>query len=156
MRPPLLAAWLLLCAGCLAPPGPAERLNNTAYELNTATRFGRMDVAVGRVATHERERFMARHARWGRIKRIVDVELEGVRLLTPSTAEVRLAVSWQRLDESTLRTSLVAQKWMEGKQDWELVEEIRAGGDPGLFDAAPEPKRKKLVEVDAPAETAQR
>jgi len=152
----LLAVCLLLVAGCLAPRGPLERLTDTAYQLNTATRFNRMDVAVASVASHEQRRFMARHAKWGGYKRIVDVQLDGLRLLTPDTAEVRLTVGWQRLDEATLRTSHVAQKWMQGKRDWELVEEMRSGGDAGLFEQAPEPKPKQLVGVDLPAETAHR
>ena len=70
-------AVLLLVSlpACFAPPGPMERLNMSAYDLNTATRFGRMDVALEHVAQDAQVDFMARHAKWGRGIRVVDVEL---------------------------------------------------------------------------------
>ena len=141
-----LAISLLLAAGCVAPPGPMERLSESAYGLNNATRFGRLDVALGHVAAEEQGDFMHRHSRWGRDVRIVDLELEGLRLITPDTAEVRLAVSWHRLDETTMRVSNLAQKWTQGKSGWELVEELRAGGSVGLF---PEPDAKKAKRLPA-------
>jgi hypothetical protein len=143
-----MAKWLfiplLLAAGCVAPPGPMERLSNSAYGLNNATRFGRLDVALGHVASEEQGDFMHRHSKWGRDVRIVDLELQGLRLITPDTAEVQLTVSWHRLDETTMRTSNLAQKWTQGKSGWELVEELRASGSPGLF-ARPDGKKAKTL-----------
>lgn len=130
-----VAVLLSLCA-CVAPPGPMERLNFTAHEMNVATRFGRMDVAVSHVAASAQDDFIQRHAKWGRDLRIVDVELSGMRLVTSDTAEVRLTVSWHRIDESTMRMSAVQQKWMMGKDGWELAEEMRVAGSPGVFTLA--------------------
>lgn len=146
--PKWLAISLLLAAGCVAPPGPMERLSNSAYGLNNATRFGRLDVALSHVAAEEQGDFMHRHSKWGRDVRIVDVELEGLRLITPETAEVRLAVSWHRLDETTMRISNLAQKWTQGKSGWELVEELRAGGSAGLFAKPDNKKAKRLPAVE--------
>jgi hypothetical protein len=136
MQPWIVVAGLLLLSACLAPPGPMERLSYSAYELNNATRFGRMDVAVALVAAEAQDDFMRRHAKWGGEVRVVDVELAGLRLLTKETAEVRLAVRWHRIDESTMRVSAVSQKWMMGKDHWQLAEELRTGGSPGLFAVA--------------------
>lgn len=130
-----LAPVVLVLAGCIAPPGPVERLNNAAYELNSATRFGRMDVAVAHVAPAVQDDFLQRHGAWHRELRIVDVELSGLRLVTPETAEVRLAVSWHRPADTIMRTSLIAQKWTRRDGDWMLAEELRVGGDDGLFPA---------------------
>ena len=130
-----------------------ERLTNAAYDLNTATRFGRMDVAVANVASHAQRDFMARHREWGRDLRIVDVELNGIRMLTPETAEVSLAVSWHRLSESTIQTSMVAQKWMSSSEGWKMATELRAGGAPGLYAAPPEEDKPK--KPDTPALTGQ-
>lgn len=128
-----LVVGSLVFAGCIAPPSPVERLNNAAYEMNTATRFGRMDVAVGHVSPALQEDFMRRHGAWGRGLRILDVELNGLRLLTPETAEVNLAISWHRPTEMTMRVSMVAQKWTRHDGDWTLSEELRVGGSDGLF-----------------------
>jgi len=146
--PKRLAFVLLLLAGCVAPPGPMERLSNSAYGLNNATRFGRLDVALSHVAAEEQGDFMHRHAKWGRDVRIVDLELQGLRLITPDTAEVQLAVSWHRLDETTIRTSNLAQKWTQGKSGWELVEEVRAGGSAGLFAEPKEQKAKRAPAIE--------
>lgn len=129
----VLAFCTLFLVGCIAPPGPVERLNNAAYEMNSATRFGRMDVAVGHVSPAMQDDFMRRHGSWHREIRIVDVELNGLRLITPDTAEVQLAVSWHRPADMTMRTSLIAQKWTRSEGDWSLAEELRVGGAEGLF-----------------------
>ena len=143
-----MAKWLIMAllfvTACVAPPGPMERLSFSAYGLNNATRFGRLDVALSHVAAEEQGDFMHRHSKWGRDIRIVDLELQGLRLITPGTAEVQLTVSWHRLDQTTIRTSNLAQKWTQGKSGWELVEEVRAGGSAGLF-AEPDGKKAKRI-----------
>lgn len=146
--PKWLAIPLLIVAGCVAPPGPMERLSNSAYGLNNATRFGRLDVALSHVASEEQGEFMHRHSKWGRDVRIVDLELQGLRLITPDTAEVNLTISWHRLDETTIRTSNLAQKWTQGKSGWELVEEVRASGSAGLFAEPKEQKAKRAPDVE--------
>lgn len=135
MRRPLLATLLALTlGGCVAPMTPAERLSFAAYDMNAATRFGRMDVAVGHVAVASQSNFLRRHASWGRELRIVDVDLSGIRMLTPSTAEVHLSVSWHHDDETIMRQSFLAQRWTTEKgDDWQLHEELQIGGDEGLF-----------------------
>ena len=46
-----LACVLVLgLAGCFGAPTPGQRLTDSAYEMNTAARFGRMDIALGSVA----------------------------------------------------------------------------------------------------------
>lgn len=119
-----------------------ERLTNAAYDLNTATRFGRMDVAVSHVASHAQADFMARHREWGRDMRVVDVELSGLRMVTPDTAEVTLAISWHRLSSANIETSFVAQKWTSTTDGWKLATELRASGSPGLYAAPPEDQAK--------------
>lgn len=131
-----LLALILVPAltGCFAPPGPMERLNDSAYELNTGMRFNRIDVALGHVEKKAQSDFIERHAKWGRDVRIVDVELSGLRLLTSDSAEVNITVSWHRIDESTIRASGITQLWKNGDGGWKLEEEMRIAGSPGLFD----------------------
>ncbi len=142
-----LLTGALSMGACVPPPGPMERLTNSAYDLNTATRFGRMDVAVGLVARHAQDDFIHRHKDWGRDTRIVDVELNGLRMITPETAEVSLAVSWHDLSTSEMQTSYIAQKWTSTGDGWRMAVEVRAGGAPGLFK---EPKKLEKPNGDAP------
>src|SRR5262249_36232792 len=102
-------------------------------EFTTATRFGRMDIALERVSREDRENFVKRHAAWGNTVRIVDCDILGVRLTDREHAEVTLAVSWQRVDDSERRVMHVAQHWRDRKGAWLLDSEERAGGDVGLL-----------------------
>ena len=113
-----------------------ERLSNSAYDCNIAMRFNRMDVATGYVAKTAQTDFAERHAKWGRALRIVDVELNGMRMITSDVAEVNSGVSWHRANESVIRFSRVSQRWKESGNGWKLEEEMRVAGSPGLFERA--------------------
>jgi hypothetical protein len=143
MRRAVLAASLLGLAGCFAPPSAAQRLSDAAIEMNTATRFGRMDIALERVAQAARAEFARRHAPWGRGVRVVDLELGGFDLLKRDEAEVLVNVAWQRPDEATLRMTQLAQRWRDERGSWLLIGEKHRDGAPGLLaesaPARPEP-----------------
>ncbi len=128
----LMIAGLMLFA-CVPPPGPLERLGYSAHEMNAATRFARMDIALSYVKSEAQHDFARRHRKWHKQLRIVDLEVTGVQMVTTQDAEVHLTVSWHRLDQTTIRDSMIAQKWSQKSGDWKLVEEMRAGGSPGLF-----------------------
>jgi hypothetical protein len=130
-----LAALLLLCAtsACLAPAGAAERATDAARELNLATRFGRMDIAVGRAARGARDAFVARRAGWGKAVRVLDIELAGLEMTDQDSAIFLVDVQWVPVDESTVRTTRVAQSFRDEKGSWQLVREKRIAGDLGLF-----------------------
>jgi hypothetical protein len=139
-RPLALALLSLLPAagltGCIAPPTSADRLTDAAYEMNMATRFGRMDVALSYIGPKARKQFVATHAPWGRAIRIADLEFAGVDMPNKDEATVLVHVSWQRIDESTLRTTSILQTWKELEDSgWLIVDEKRVGGDSGLVDA---------------------
>ena len=139
-------ALLLACtlaAACVPPPGPRERLGFSAHEMNAATRFGRMDIAMSFVARGARDDFAHRHKKWHNDVRIVDVDLTGLRMLTSDSAEVRLKVAWHRIDETTIRSSTVAQRWSHQTGDWQIEEELRVSGSPGLFTYPKERKNKQ-------------
>jgi len=143
-----LLALALACTGCMAlPPSSMERLNQTAYELNAATRFGRMDIAADAVIAEAKTDFGKRHRAWGRDVRIVDLEIEGVQMLTSDAAEVDLVVSWHRIDDPTIQTTSIAQRWTQTSSDWKLAEETVASGAKGIFP----PKGDKKAGKPAPS-----
>jgi hypothetical protein len=136
MRPITFALLVFLAIGvgaCVPPLSPMERLAFSAHELNAATRFARMDVALSMVSEEAQRDFVIRHATWHREVRIVDVEVIGVQPITTSTADVQVAVGWHRLDDTTMRQSQLSQRWIQGADGWTLSEETRVGGAPGLF-----------------------
>src|SRR5262245_39923819 len=95
----LLVGGMAACIGNLTS---VQRAQDAANDFRTATRFGRMDVALERVSQEEREQFLRRHAAWGTSVRIVDCEILGVRLIRKDHAEVMTSVSWHRVDESKM------------------------------------------------------
>jgi hypothetical protein len=120
-------------AGCPMPPTSAQRLTESAYDLNTAARFGRMDVALEHVRDSVRDEFNQRHAAWGRSARIVDYEFNGVTVRPDGDADVTVTVLWQKLDETTMKSTEITQRWTEKRQSWWMISEKEYGGDRGLL-----------------------
>jgi hypothetical protein len=48
-------------------------------------------------------------------------------------ADVSIAVGWQRITESEMRSTQIAQKWNDQRGHWVLETEERTGGDVGLL-----------------------
>lgn len=142
--------WLLLAAltlgsvgaaaGC-TPPSLTDRLTDAAINMNQATRFGRMDIALEHVGPKARDEFAKHHVDWGRTTRIVDLELVGMSMPEKDHAEVYLTVSWQRANEGDLRVTHVTQHWKNDRGTWLMTSEERKAGDPGLLGerVTPEP-----------------
>lgn len=137
MRRTLIAVSLLSLAGCIVPPSNSQRLTDAALEMNMATRFGRMDIALQRVGDRAREDFTNRHAAWGTRIKVVDVEFGGYEMKQSDEAEVYLDVMWLRSDEATVHNTRLAQRWHDRRGHWELVEEERKDGDSGLLGESP-------------------
>ena len=120
-------------AGCITPPSQAQRLADSAFEMNNAARFGRFDLAIEQVAPSAREDYARRHAAWGRSVRVVDVELSGIRWIDQSHAEVSLHVSWLGAAEADLRDTQLSQRWQDDHGTWQMTSEERVSGSAGLF-----------------------
>jgi hypothetical protein len=129
---------LIGVAGCFGPPSPSQRLADSAYETNYATRFGRMDVALANVALASRAEFARAHAGWGRDIRVVDVDFSGMNIMSKEQAEVYVTVAWQRPADPELQVTNVVQRWRDDEGGWRLVEEKRASGSFGLLADEPE------------------
>jgi hypothetical protein len=133
MRRALLPALAVALSACIIPPSSQQRLAESAYDLANASRFGRMDIALEHVKDTAQSEFSQRHAQWGRGVRIVDSEFGGVSLRKDGDADVTVSVSWQRLDESIMRTTDLSQRWTEKRGTWWLIKEEERAGDHGLL-----------------------
>src|ERR1700710_736983 len=71
---------------CIGAMTPVQRMQDAAIDLNTAARFGRMDVAIERVSQAARDEFVRKHATWGGAIRVADSEIAGMRLLDKENA----------------------------------------------------------------------
>ena len=126
-------ACALLLGACMMPPPASEKATDAARELNIAARFGRIDIAAGRAASEERSEFIRRRAMWGGEIRVVDVELAGLTMPDSDHAVFQVDYSWMRLNEDTLRSTRISQRWTSLKGPWALESEQRVAGDVGLF-----------------------
>lgn len=149
-----LALGLACTAGCMPTETPAMKLSNDAYEVAVAARFGRMDIVVDTVKPDQREAYIEAHAEWGGPIRIVDLDYGGARIVGPDKAIVLMTVSWQRLDESTLRSTALKQTWMHDDRRWMIAKEERVGGDKGLIRELEEADRAHKLDESAKTKAA--
>jgi hypothetical protein len=127
----LVASLVLL--GCPMPETSAARMQNAASDLNTNVRFGRMSLAVEKVAPKEREEFLARRKTWnGRIE-LADYELISAKMVGEDDAEVIVKYDWYELSIGDLHSSKIRQKWHSHKGTWLLESEALDDGAPGLL-----------------------
>lgn len=135
----LAAAAVLGLSACsvVAPMSAAARAQETATDLNTNARFGRLELATENVDAANREKFLAQHKLWGNAIRIADYEMAGFKIKDSDYAETLVTVSWYRVNDEELHTTVVRQKWKQQKGDWRLTEEAKADGDSGLLGDAP-------------------
>lgn len=148
MLPRLLVASLALTAwaGCLGPQTPSARASDAARDLNVSSRFGDASSVATMTSPAVREEFLSRRAEWGKLIRVVDVELAGFTMNDSEHATVLVDFSWTRVDQGTLHATRVRQEWSSTDGDWLLTRERRDSGDIGLFgepiaqlDATPRP-----------------
>jgi hypothetical protein len=131
LRPFALAIAFGLAA-CMAPPTQAQRATDAARELNLATRFSRMDLALGGTSKGAQQAFLERRAEWGKNIRIVDIELAGLAMSDETHATIQVDVSWVRVNDDTLRVTRIMQAWLDDG-GWHLTREQRMAGEIGLF-----------------------
>ena len=134
----LLASLAL--SGCVIPPSAAQRLSESAFEFNDAARFGRLDIASEHVREIAREEFGRKHAGWGKSIRVVDFEIAKQAIRKDGDADVFVSVTWQRNDETIMRTTELAQRWTSTRGNWTILSEEEHGGDAGLITEPEKPK----------------
>lgn len=138
MRALLFAAALLL-ASCAAP-SRAQKVQEAAFELNSGLRFGYTAMALEKVAAAERHAFTKRHKGWHNRLKIVDFDLAGMAVREGGDADVFVAISWHRAEESDVRSTIIHQRWKDHSGSWLLVSEVRSQGDSGLLGEEPDAK----------------
>jgi hypothetical protein len=128
----LVVPFAVSVVGCPGPATALQQARETVQDFNAATRYGRGEIALEKVATSARDDFAAHHRAWGSGVRIADVEVAGVRSKGEHEAEATVQVSWYRLDEQELRVTTLKQTWHD-QAGWRLTAEDRLEGDVGLL-----------------------
>lgn len=135
MRPScLLALFVMLPLACSSVAAQRRNVLDEAQELNTASRFGRLDVASQMAAPQAQQTFLERRRTWGHQVRVLDVQVSHVQVKDADNAEVTIQVDWTRADEGLLRSTVLCQQWhSEDRGPWRLESERQVQGDRGLF-----------------------
>lgn len=120
--------------GCMFQnASPQVKLQDAVHALNDAARWSRLDVAIDEVRPDYRPRFAASRRAWGRAVHIADSEIVSIRM-DDDGATSRVEVRWYRVDSTTIRRTLVEQRWHRDGRDFALREEVIADGDPDLLE----------------------
>jgi len=136
----LVGASALICwSGCIGPQTPAQRASEAARELNVNSRFGDLAGTVTMTAPTMRAQYLNRRAEWGRLIRVVDVDLAAFTMTDSEHAVALVDFQWTRVDEGTLHNTRVRQEWSSTEGPWLLTREKRDGGEIGLFGEARAP-----------------
>lgn len=120
----LLAALLAACAG-----DRRALLEDAVEAYQHALRWGDLGGLASYLGERPRQRLLARGAAWREL-RIVEVTLTRVEVLGAGTARALVQVEWYALRSGSLGATLVAQRWVDGADGWQLVEQRVIGGVP--------------------------
>src|SRR5512133_909966 len=106
-----IAVLSLMLTSCFATASPVQRVTDAAREMNLATRFGHVDMAVRHVEASIQADFLERRAEWGKGLRILDVELAAIHIEDEEHATVTIDVAWSSVTDSLLRATKLTQDW---------------------------------------------
>jgi hypothetical protein len=127
------ALALTIWSGCMGPQTPAQRASDAARELNVNSRFGDVAGTATMTSPNVRAQYVSRRSEWGKLVRVVDVDLGGFTMDDAEHATVVVDFQWTRVDDGTLHSTRVLQEWASTEGPWMLVRERRQSGDIGLF-----------------------
>jgi hypothetical protein len=122
-----------LWSGCMGPQTPSQRASDAARELNVNSRFGDIAGTATMTSPSVRAQYLSRRAEWGKLVRVVDVDLASFQMNDAEHATVSVDFQWTRVDDGTLHVTRVMQDWSSTEGPWILVRERRESGDIGLF-----------------------
>ncbi|MEM6961970.1 MAG: hypothetical protein AAF355_09740 [Myxococcota bacterium] len=112
----------------------SEKLRDNVHELNDELRWGRMDLAVTRVAPPYRVAFADMHRPWGRTIQIADLEIQSLDFGEDrSEAASIVTFRWYSETTMTLRETTIRQKWERSISGYAITEVEVIEGDPSLL-----------------------
>jgi hypothetical protein len=124
IRTTLLAITALFLTFCGGSYNAREQLRDNVNRFNDAVRWGQYFSAAQWVGEDARGSWLASRQEWGNDVRIADYEVVDTQVLPGgAAATVRVVMSWYRLSESMLETSMLAQRWERVNRDWVMTSE---------------------------------
>lgn len=123
-----LGLLLLCCAGSY---NSQEQLTDRVNHFNNAVRWGQYHKASQWIAEDARVEWLAARSDWRSDLRIADYEVVDTEIAEDGReATVRVVISWYRLSQSELQTTMLSQTWRRQDREWILASEELEEGEP--------------------------
>ena len=128
----VVALAILIATGCAGAYSMEDRLDLRVDQFNDTVRWGRYFTAANFVHADIREEWLADHRGWDRDVRIAEYEVidSTPDLEASNTYVVRVVISWYRMSEGMVQTTMLAQRWRREERTWQLVSEEVEEGTP--------------------------
>lgn len=115
---------VVVFVGCAGGYNQTERLQRRVDEFNDQVRWGRFFSAAEYFLEGEtRQTWLSTRREWGQDLQIADYEVVDSTVEEDGTTVVRVVVSWYRLSQSELQTTMFAQRWRLEERQWHIIAE---------------------------------
>lgn len=131
MRFASLILGTVFLLGCAGGYSSQDRLQLRVLRFNEAVRWGQFFSAAEFIKSDARSEWLSSHRQWGGDLQIADYEVVDSTLDDDGeTAIVRVVISWYRLSQSEVQTTMLAQRWRREGRLWQLISEEVEEGNP--------------------------
>jgi len=145
----------LALAGCLFQNlSPGTKLREAVQDGNEAARWGRLDIAMEKVAPGYVREYARRHHDWGSAIQMADVEILRMQMADDEKkATVVVAFGWYDYDTMTLERTVVRQKWNSlSAGGFVLAEEEVIDGNERLLEPPEDPEEEEAAPEESDEE----
>lgn len=126
----ILTTFLVAAAACGANPSE-DTLRENVVRFNEGVRWGRMNDVMPYLYPSSADHFIEMHKAFGKEIQLSDYEIVNVTMNAEKhTADVNVQISWYRLSEMVVYTTIVTQHWEKQTTDWLLIAEEIVSGEP--------------------------
>lgn len=127
----LASLAIVVLIGCAGGYGQGERLQRRVDQFNDQVRWGRYFSAATFFHDDEaRQAWLSSRRQLGQDLQIADYEVVDSTPDEDGVTVVRVVVSWYRLSQSSLETTMFAQRWRLEEREWHLISEEVEEGTP--------------------------
>ena len=124
----LLFVLLVSCAGSY---NSTETLRDEVNHFNDAVRWGQYYRAARWIQQDSRAEWLSTKSDWGTELRVAEYEVVDTEIADDGrSAQVRVVISWYRMSELEVQTSVLSQRWERDGREWTLASEETIEGTP--------------------------
>ena len=109
----------------------ADKLRETVLLFNEGVRWGRLQDVMPYLYSENAQHFVEMHKEFGKEIQLSDYELVNVTMDgEKKKADVNVQITWYRLSEMVVNTTILVQHWEKQGQGWIMIAEEFVSGEP--------------------------